>query len=340
MLNKMKEIKDKLPEQYPEINLLKQKLYPDYPDNVTKPSECQLEEEHVFPRSEYLKYFYSASDFNEFLDSPYCKTQLLLEHSINEGLKTDRSGWAETDNFSRKFPGYCWVCNKISFFSVDFLSSDGENINFRERLVCESCNLNSRQRFIMGFIMQQYKIRSVRSIYIQEQVTHFYSILKNILQDVSVTGSEFLGNNLIPGQNINGIRHEDSMNLSFDNDSFDIIVSNDVLEHVPDIDSALSEIYRTLKPGGKFIFTVPYYYNKTNTVKRALYKDGQISYNEPPVFHGNPVSPEGSLVIYDYGQDIFQYSKNGGFDKTYIVYGLGFFARPFLFCAEKTTFVN
>lgn len=44
--------------------------------------------------------------------------------------------------------------------------------------------------------------------------------------------------------------------LPFDDDFFDIIISLDVLEHIPDLTPPLTEILRVLKPGGKFHFAV------------------------------------------------------------------------------------
>jgi SAM-dependent methyltransferase len=45
--------------------------------------------------------------------------------------------------------------------------------------------------------------------------------------------------------------------LPFDADTFDVIVSCDVLEHVENLDEALQEIHRVLRPGGSFIGFVP-----------------------------------------------------------------------------------
>jgi SAM-dependent methyltransferase len=45
--------------------------------------------------------------------------------------------------------------------------------------------------------------------------------------------------------------------LPFPDKSFKTVVSNCVLEHIPNIDGALSEIRRVLKPNGRLMFTVP-----------------------------------------------------------------------------------
>lgn len=49
----------------------------------------------------------------------------------------------------------------------------------------------------------------------------------------------------------------DICNLPFDDNDFDVILCNHVLEHIPDQEKALSELFRVLKPGGWGIFQVP-----------------------------------------------------------------------------------
>jgi SAM-dependent methyltransferase len=39
--------------------------------------------------------------------------------------------------------------------------------------------------------------------------------------------------------------------------SYDIVLSNSALEHIPDIEATLREVARVLRPGGSFVFTVP-----------------------------------------------------------------------------------
>jgi len=46
-------------------------------------------------------------------------------------------------------------------------------------------------------------------------------------------------------------------NLSFPNESFDLVVAFDVLEHIKDDKKAMSEIHRVLKKNGFFYMTVP-----------------------------------------------------------------------------------
>ncbi len=52
-------------------------------------------------------------------------------------------------------------------------------------------------------------------------------------------------------------------NLPFSSESFDAILSSDVIEHLEDVPQALYEKYRVLKPGGKAFISFPSYYHPT-----------------------------------------------------------------------------
>lgn len=47
-------------------------------------------------------------------------------------------------------------------------------------------------------------------------------------------------------------RQVDIQDIPFEKDSFDVIIANMMLYHVPDLQKGLSEVARVLKPGGKF----------------------------------------------------------------------------------------
>jgi hypothetical protein len=46
--------------------------------------------------------------------------------------------------------------------------------------------------------------------------------------------SEYFGPDVAGGSHVDGIRHEDLQGLSFPNESFDVVLTSDVLEHMPD----------------------------------------------------------------------------------------------------------
>ncbi|WP_127141092.1 class I SAM-dependent methyltransferase [Flagellimonas marinaquae] len=49
----------------------------------------------------------------------------------------------------------------------------------------------------------------------------------------------------------------DICDLPFDDNFFDVILCNHVLEHIPDDTKAMQELYRVMKPGGWGIFQIP-----------------------------------------------------------------------------------
>lgn len=69
--------------------------------------------------------------------------------------------------------------------------------------------------------------------------------------------------------NNNGInfRVEDAQNLSFPDNSFDLVICQFGMMFLPDREKGFSEIHRVLKPGGKFM-----YFTWDDTLKIPLYK--------------------------------------------------------------------
>ena len=57
----------------------------------------------------------------------------------------------------------------------------------------------------------------------------------------------------------------DICNLPFENDCYDVILCNHVLEHIPDDTKAMQELYRVLKPGGMAVLQIPQDLNRAVT---------------------------------------------------------------------------
>jgi SAM-dependent methyltransferase len=87
---------------------------------------------------------------------------------------------------------------------------------------------------------------------------HFASIAYDRPLDVGV---DVLASDLREARAREGTYHRVIMasapTLPFPNASFATVVSNCVIEHIPDLDGTLSEIARVLRPGGTFATTLP-----------------------------------------------------------------------------------
>lgn len=80
-----------------------------------------------------------------------------------------------------------------------------------------------------------------------------------VLSNLNVT--DYIGLDIESGLNYDLVKADflwDGVVMPFENESFDVVLSTEVLEHVPDPYIYMAEVRRVLKPGGVFFFTVPF----------------------------------------------------------------------------------
>lgn len=231
-----------------------------------------------------------------------------------------------------QLPGFCLLDDEAVDFRVDWLyapppieapwfSPDGkaEEIripNWRERMLCPSCGMNNRQRAVAAAILnavdrQGADLGRIPSVFFTEQVTPMFRYFDR-LPHAECTGSEYLGPELAGGTIRDGLRHENVEALSFEDASMDIVVSCSVLEHINAPLDAVREMTRILRPGGELFLEVPFDTSKEKNVRRARVVDGGIEHLLAPVYHGNPMSSEGSLVYTDFGWELFDQIRDFG----------------------------
>ncbi|MDR7036507.1 MULTISPECIES: class I SAM-dependent methyltransferase [Methylobacterium] len=188
--------------------------------------------------------------------------------------------------------------------------------NVREGLVAHG--INARMRSVLALIDEKFGHRprhDVR-IFATEAVTAFALRLRGLFP--RFLGSEYALNEearraLFP------IQHEDLTALSLPSESFDLVTTNEVLEHIPDLDAGLREIARVLKPGGWHVGTHPFRFMSEEGDLRARIVDGAIVHIKEPERHGNPVDPGGgSLVFETPGWDILQRARSAGFSDAHM----------------------
>jgi SAM-dependent methyltransferase len=180
----------------------------------------------------------------------------------------------------------------------------------------------------MQLFSQQVRPASSAVLYLTEQATPLFHWLKD--RYPLLIGSESLSDSVPLGTEKDGLRNEDLTALTFDNDAFDHILSFDVLEHVNDDMAAFKEIHRCLKPGGTFLFSVPFSPERADKQVRArILPDGSIEHLLPTEYHGNPVDHEnGALCFRNFAWDLIHDLKQVGFEDPRV---LSYWSRDFAY---------
>ena len=116
-----------------------------------------------------------------------------------------------------------------------------------------------------------------------------------------------------PGASADGVRNEDLCRLTYPDASFELIVTSETLEHVPDLRKALAQIHRALAPGGRHVFTAPVAPWEPKTFPRARSReDGEVEHLTAPIHH--PAGDTGYLVFTELGTDFPEILRDAGFE--------------------------
>ncbi len=192
--------------------------------------------------------------------------------------------------------GYCPACARV----VTFVARDAW---LRDHYRCSNCGSIPRERALMLTIETFFP--NWPGLTIHESSPEDRGASRRLGRECSryIPSQCFPGE--APGSPVGPVRCENLEALTFADESIDLHVTQDVLEHVFQPAKAFRELARTLKPGGAHVFTVPIV-NKFKPSKRRarMSDDGRVVHLEHPVYHGNPISDQGSLVTMDWGFDI------------------------------------
>ena len=207
---------------------------------------------------------------------------------------------------------FCTICNSYSLLiRIDFSKRIGTR--------CIKCRSTAIHRGMVNFLRTifEQKLTNLRkNIYEMSAHGALYDFFKKNKEKLNYNFyfSEYL-DDWDSGKVSNGIRCEDIENLTFEDNLFDLITSTEIMEHVENDIKGYQEIYRTLKEGGYYIFTVPLLVTNKKTIIRAKRKDdGSINNFLEPEYHGDPFrGDKGVFTWRNYGTDIVDLLKFVGF---------------------------
>lgn len=208
---------------------------------------------------------------------------------------------ANQSNFFFKHEGFCPCCEQETIF----LANDSW---LRDSFLCTKCGCKPRERALMVTIEKYYPEWPQLSIHECSPIKRGASI------KLGKYGQNYLASQYYPkhplGEMVDGFRNEDLENQTFPDESFDLVITQDVMEHIYNPAKAFAEIARTLRPGGAHIFTVPIINkHKKTEVWATKGNDGEPVFLHKPEWHGNPVDSKGSPVTMHWGFDIVDFIK-------------------------------
>lgn len=193
--------------------------------------------------------------------------------------------------------GVCNICEARTVFTL-------RGPWIRGDLLCARCRSRPRNRALLAVLNDKFPDWRRASI-------HESSPSGPLLEKFRKECPGYVGSHFFPdlpnGSHRDNFVCQNLERQSFADASFDIVITQDVLEHLFDARAALREIARTLKPGGAHVFTVPWYYWKSTVVRARRDDDGKVNHLLPEDYHGNPIKADArSLVVTEWGRELLE----------------------------------
>lgn len=208
------------------------------------------------------------------------------------------------------FSNLCNICAKHTVFVCD----DAHEPLIRKCLWCHS---TPKYRAIAHAIEQQLghnlRLALTKADFTVYELTTTSALYRTYARHANYVCSGYFPDQPFKREIRPRIYNEDLCRLGFADNSFDLVVSSETMEHVSDPWQAFRELYRVLKPGGMHCFTIPYRQDRP-TRTRAKITGGRVTYDLPPVYHQDPYRPQGCLVFTDFGGDLINILESLGFN--------------------------
>ncbi len=209
-----------------------------------------------------------------------------------------------------KYKGAGFTCNvcgrSYTKFKDDFPSAENAAvINFHEviagygkNIICPCCLSNARERLVIQ-MLKEMDISGKKILHVSPE-KNVYNFIRH---SAAVTTAD-----ITPGfyKSIDrNILRQDATHFSFPDQSFDLVISNHILEHIPEDEKAMKEIYRVLKKKGQAVLQVPYSAKNKLTIEDKNICD--------PVLQSELFGQNDHVRIYAL-DDYISRLKNAGFE--------------------------
>ncbi|MBV5301600.1 MAG: methyltransferase domain-containing protein [Methylococcales bacterium] len=273
-------------------------------DLSIKQTDQEWNEKYNYKGSDFYSLLCDVIDFLSF-DNKRADKLNNIENDSDLNSLPDVGTEKKDSNNKLKIHSQCTICEKqLLFECIDDFDS------CRDSLVSSDCPLNqcvTRERSLAKVFFDLIPRETLFSKYIHEAAPSN----RGLSMLLSSHCENYIKSGYFPkmpfGQILNDkVINQNLEKQTFENDFFDVVIHLDVMEHLFNPFAALKEIYRTLKPAGICLFTVPTYPSIVESKQVAFINEtGELSIIGEPEYHGNPQRPEdGALVTWRYGYDL------------------------------------
>lgn len=199
-------------------------------------------------------------------------------------------------------------------------STQKTSMSCRESMFCAFCECSYRLRLLARAIKIHIGVDSNTSLLQAIRETSKFNkikiaeinscgVLHEIIKEIpNLTYTEY-------GSKNPAIPDEDLQSLSFEKGTFDLILTSDTLEHIPNPKLALEETFRVLKPGGAHIMTVPVILDRKTKLRAYIDEHGEVLHKLSKSYHG--AGQADYLVWNEFGFDFIKMLQEIGFDAEY-----------------------
>jgi SAM-dependent methyltransferase len=225
------------------------------------------------------------------------------------------------DNFKngKNIMKYCPVCNHQTPIFI------AGGVKFRINAMCPNCDSLERHRFLAYFIKNKFNLEDDLKLLHFAPEKSFYNIFNN-LENI-----EYYTGDIKKSAYVKEII--DIQDIPYDDDFFNLIICNHVLEHVPDDNKAMEELHRIVKPAsqnGGAIIMVPLDFNRSETLEKEEYNTPELrekyyGQHDHLRYYGMDFQEKLESVgfnveVYDYNSPFVKNPKKYGFNKGDVIF--------------------
>ena len=193
----------------------------------------------------------------------------------------------------------CYICGEKVNFEI------ADDATLLREAKCEKCGASIRNSDVAKIIAKEILHKDIALPELVKEIKNKKILsacasgyIHEKLKDLPGYVCSEYWENVESGQKNGDIVCVDLTKIPFEDNYFDLVISEDVFEHIKTPDKAFKEIDRVINKEGKHIFTVPIHEAK-DTVSREN--------NKNRVYHGDPLRDNGIIVWTDFGKDIINY---------------------------------